>query len=103
LNNVLTLVPILSDAEINELLTDTQAFQDFFLSLEQVRSMTAVSKELQEGNEQLARKTLGREAELRTLQEEVGEKIKAMKLAKEELNRKEREREDVLAVSLLEC
>jgi hypothetical protein len=60
--------------------------------------MTAVSKELQQGNEQLARKTLGRETELRTLQEEVGEKINAMKVAKEELDRKESEREDVLAV-----
>lgn len=88
-----------SEAEINELLSDNEAFQDFFLGLEQVRSMTSVSKELQQSNEQLARKTLEREEELRILQTELRGKIAAMNEARTTLEGKERERDKLLSVN----
>lgn len=83
---------------MNELLNDPDAFQDFFLDLDPIKSMRDVSQEVQQGNEQLARKTLAREEELRRLQSEVREKIKAANEAKQELDKKETERDAVLSV-----
>ncbi|KAI9034420.1 hypothetical protein DFJ74DRAFT_700802 [Hyaloraphidium curvatum] len=87
----------MTDEEVNELMTDPDAFQSFFLSLDPVKSMNAVSKELRQGNELLARKTLAKEEDLRQLQSTVREKLEEMRRAKAELEKVAKEKETLLA------
>jgi ESCRT-I complex subunit VPS37 len=83
-----------SAAELQHLLSDESAFQQFFDTLAAVQTMKGVRDDLARANEELARRNIAVEAEIEQLSRKVGQSgdsVDAKKREYEELVRKQQE------------
>lgn len=78
----------LSEEDLKYLLSDVDALDLFFEDQEQVRNMLTVQKELQTGNENLARKNMAKKPEIEQLKQSIKELQKKESILKSELEQK---------------